>query len=438
MLGTPPMPWQQYLLDVAYEVCADGRQAYREVVVTVPRQQGKTTVVLSVEIDAVVNMAPALVIYTAQTGTAARKKLLRDHEPAIRGSQIGVLWTKTVQARGEEAIEFANGSEIALSANTESSGHGGVISKAVLDESFRDVDDRREQALLPGMLTIPDAQLWVVSTQGNDASHYLNRKCDLGRQAVLDDSGHGICYVEFAADPDADPFDPATWWSCMPALGHTIDEPAVSHMAQSMSPDDFRRAGLNIRNSEESDRPISSARWAAVQDKSTAPAGGLVLGVEAAIDQSATSLVVADDRGHVEMVDYRKGTSWGPDRIRDLWSAHGCRVVLDPKGPAQRFVQPLERLGVPFERLSSPLVAAAALTFVDLVCAGQVWVRPHHAFDAAVEVACRRWSGDQWYWARRLEVDVGPLVAASLAVLMAGEPAPSAPPDRGPVELVVL
>src|ERR1700733_136749 len=47
-LGRPYMPWQQQVADVAGETFKDGRLCYNEIVITVPRQSGKTTLVLSV------------------------------------------------------------------------------------------------------------------------------------------------------------------------------------------------------------------------------------------------------------------------------------------------------------------------------------------------------------------------------------------------------
>ena len=46
-LGQPLMPWQQLVADVGLELDPEsGLPAYREIVVTVPRQSGKTTLVL--------------------------------------------------------------------------------------------------------------------------------------------------------------------------------------------------------------------------------------------------------------------------------------------------------------------------------------------------------------------------------------------------------
>ena len=45
-LGTPLMPWQRHVVDVAYEVDPDtGRLRYDEVILTIMRQSGKTTLV---------------------------------------------------------------------------------------------------------------------------------------------------------------------------------------------------------------------------------------------------------------------------------------------------------------------------------------------------------------------------------------------------------
>lgn len=422
-LGTPMMPWQRAVADVGLEL-VDGHLAYREIVVTVPRQQGKTTLVLSVEADVCVNRAPAFVVYTAQTGADARAKLLDEHVPALLDSPLRQLVDKVNRAKGAEGVRWTNGSRIGLNAGTESSGHGVVVDAGFIDEAFKDVDDRREQSILPAMVTKRDGQMWVVSTQGTSASLYLNRKCELGRQSVVEDSGRGVCYVEFSALPDQDPADPATWRSCMPALGITIDESSVRHAFESMDLPDFMRSMLNVQHSSTVDQPIPGDVWARVQAEDASPAGGLVLGVEAAIDRSWSALVVADVSGRVEVVDYRAGTGWVPDRVKDLVKSHGCRVVLDSRGPGRGFVQPLKAAGVGVTELSTSEMAAATLGFVDAVAGGQVAVRPHEALTAAVDAGRRRWSGDQWFFTRKNTLsDVSPLVAAAMAVFVAVQPA---------------
>lgn len=252
---------------------------------------------------------------------------------------------------------------------------------------------------------------------------YLNRKTELGRQAALEDRGEGICYREYAVPLDEDPYDPEVWWRYIPAMGFTISERAVQHAADTMEEAEFRRAMLNQRNSSGAEQPLPLSVWARVLDRTACPTGVMALGVESALDASWSALVLADEDGQVELVEYREGTSWVPEEVAHLQSSLGCSVVLDPRGPARRHLRHLAKLGVEVEELSNPEVAEACLGFVDRVLDAALAVAPHDALNAAVEAGRRRWSGDQWYWDRRGDsVEVSPLVSATLAVYWAGTP----------------
>jgi len=75
-LGTPLMPWQQQVADVALELREDGRLAYREVVVHVPRQQGKSRLLLVVMLTRALVEPRQGIRYSAQSGVMARGKLI--------------------------------------------------------------------------------------------------------------------------------------------------------------------------------------------------------------------------------------------------------------------------------------------------------------------------------------------------------------------------
>src|SRR5206468_12624898 len=77
---------------------------------------------------------------------------------------------------GSEAFAFRNGSMIMLASGTEASDHGDTLDLAVIDEAWAQRDATIEQALKPAMLTRPAAQLWVVSTAGNEFSAYFRAR----------------------------------------------------------------------------------------------------------------------------------------------------------------------------------------------------------------------------------------------------------------------
>ena len=69
-LGQPLMPWQRQVADVALELLPGTHTpAYREVIVTVPRQAGKSSLVLCIELQRCLRWPGApRVAYSAQTG----------------------------------------------------------------------------------------------------------------------------------------------------------------------------------------------------------------------------------------------------------------------------------------------------------------------------------------------------------------------------------
>ena len=306
------MPWQRQVVDTALEVTDDGSLAFREVCLTVPRQQGKSTLLVSLMLwRALAWGKRQRIAYTAQTGMAARKKLLDDFAPIIVDSDLGKFVEKVYRLAGDPSIQFSNGSRIEALPSTATAGHGQTLSGGgFIDEAFADVDDRREQAMLPAMATIPDAQLWVVSTAGTDESAYLIRKVQTGRDAAAAGQADRIAYFEWSAGDDLDPDDETTWESCIPALGRTVDLDVVRHARATMPDGEFRRAWLNqwTKNDE---RVIPASVWDELQGDAM-PGDRVVFGVDINLDRSAATIVAADERGHIEVIDNREGVEWIP------------------------------------------------------------------------------------------------------------------------------
>lgn len=149
MLGTPFMPWQRHVADVAYELDDRGALVYREVVLTVPRQSGKTTAILAAAVHrclATPQFGPRnKVLYTAQTRKDAREKFEDD---IIEG---GLKQSRKLRGRftvhlvsGSERVRFTNGSRFAIESTTEKTGHGGTLDLGFVDEAFAQPDGRLE------------------------------------------------------------------------------------------------------------------------------------------------------------------------------------------------------------------------------------------------------------------------------------------------------
>lgn len=236
------MPWQSDLADVALEH-EDHRLAYRDVSVTVPRQSGKTTLMLAVIVHRMLAAPDQVVAYGAQTRLAARGKLFDTLMPMIRRSSMAEMF-RVVKATGQESLRCTNGSRMILLSADESAGHGETLDLVVLDECWA-MTPATEQAARPAMATRRNAQIWMLSTAGTAKSVWWRQKIEGGRLASQHPTGRALAYFEWSAGPDVDALDPGTWSTFMPALGHTIDLDVVKDDMSVMTISEWRRAYAN-------------------------------------------------------------------------------------------------------------------------------------------------------------------------------------------------
>ena len=410
------MPWQQQVADVALELDADGSPVYREVNVVVPRQCGKTSLMLSLELHRALLWGTAQTIgYTAQTGWDARRKLIDDQVPLLENSPLAASVKRIYRGAGMEAIHFVNGSRIDVMASNATAGHGRILNQGIIDEAFSDQDDRREGALLPAMATKRDAQLYIISTAGTQESLYLKRKVEQGRAIVEAGLNTGVAYFEWSAGEDADIDDPATYWRTIPALGHTIDERVITHARSTMSEGDFRRAYL-CQWTVIDEAAIPAKYVQRVLDATTAPSGRLSFGIDVAIDRSFAAISVADETGRVELIEHREGVTWVVERALELWRRHKGHLVVDGYSPANSLVDRLEAGGLPVSRYSLRDMVGACGIFYDAVLDDAIRIRPHASLEAAIESAKRKHIASGWLWSRTVETaDLTPLFAATIA-----------------------
>lgn len=166
-LGTPLMPWQRDVAQVASELRPDGSWRYPVVVVTVPRQSGKTTLMRAAMTQRAITRRDHYAFYTAQTGKDAVArwtdlvKILGAH-PLLRE------YTQTRLAAGSPGITFnRTDSKISPFPPTPHSLHGYTPHLVMLDEAFSYTEPQGTDligAILPAQVTLIDRQLWIVST----------------------------------------------------------------------------------------------------------------------------------------------------------------------------------------------------------------------------------------------------------------------------------
>lgn len=448
-LGYRFMPWQQHVCDVALEVDPiSGFLVYRECCLTVPRQSGKTALLLAV----MVHRAHAFIseherkqriLYSAQTRIAARAKWEDEHVDILDKSRYRRDYVIRKQI-GQEAIRWNNGSLHGITSNKETAGHGETLDLGVIDEAFAQEDSRMEQAYKPAMRTRDQPQIWINSTAGTRKSTFLRDKVDTGQALttaqveIFNEYGpsriveapifKGSCYFEWSAPPGAEPGDPDTWWGCMPALGLTQPLEAVQHEFNTTDLSDFRRSSLNQWPDEFPDLwlVIKETEWVRQTDSKSKPVGRLVFAIDTTPERSFTSLSVcgkrADGLYHVETIANRPGTGWVVDAMKALNKTWGGRqwkvtVVIDSASAAASMITELEDADIEVIKTTAQQYVQACGRFYDYVTSRRVVHIGETRMTIAVSGAVKRVLEAAWAWARKgVELDISPLVGATLSL----------------------
>jgi hypothetical protein len=412
--------------DVALEVDETGRFFYQLVIVTVPRQSGKTTLFGTVADHRALIVPGARCWFTQQSGKHAVDWLINEHWPLLAPFVPKVHLRR---AAGSEHIKWLpSGGLIRPFPPTPDGLHGKVSDLVVVDEpwAFDQVRGTQlDQAIVPTQATRPNAQVWKVSTAGDATSTWWLGTVEAGRAAARADRRDGVAYFEWSCPDGLDPTDPVSWPLYHPAYGRTVGPDSMSAALEILGADEFARAYGNCWVSTTA-RVIPLAAWrqAAEEPADLPEPGGLALGFDVAVDRSDAAVVAAwrDPAGiaHVEVVDYRAGVGWLSDRVPELVAKWRPRAVAyDAAGPALDVADVLTRAGVTLEGLKARDYAAACLSLLDGLAADPpaLRYRPHPALDAAANDATRRALGDAWAWGRRTSAgSLAALTAATVAI----------------------
>jgi hypothetical protein len=121
---------------------------------------------------------------------------------------------------------------------------------------------------------------------------------------------------------------------------------------------------------------------------------------------------------HVEIHEFRNGTSWVVERLVEMVERGNPEIVVcDAVGPAASLLVALKEAGVRVETLDTQEHGRACGRLVDMVNDQSLAHLGSPELRDAIRGAKARPLGDQWAWSRKnSSVDISPLVAATLAL----------------------
>ncbi|WP_344289476.1 phage terminase large subunit family protein [Streptomyces synnematoformans] len=446
-MGTPYMPWQTQVVNTALEVGPDRRLKYPLIVVTVPRQSGKTTLLAAVFAHAMLTRSRARCWLTAQKREDARDTW-GELSTLIEASPVQEI-TRRRNANGQEqlSVPLLGSTLRPFHAGDERALHGKQSDKVLCDEAFAFTREQGRailQAVVPTQATRPDAQTWIVSTAGTAASTWLWDYVRDARERLATPGGDTgrMAFFEWGIPADTEDLtDLDVYEAHHPALGHTIGREALETAAELLSPAEFARAYGNFWTQTES-WAVAPALWdgarTAVPLDMTGP---LSFAAEVSADRKSAVIVVAgqrsDGRGHaVEIVDFRTGIAWVAPRILELaerWNP--AAVVVDsgsPAGTVYRKLSEQRDIRLPLPDVTAGTLVDAQTEFLDGLVSGAYAHRSNKRLDAAVRAATTRLLRETSVFSRLVAEDgttPAPLLAAMLAFYGLSHPPATLPAE---------
>lgn len=354
MLGRPLMPWQSYVARVATERLEDGTYAYPVVVVSVPRQSGKTVLLAVLLMLRCILQDNHQAFYTAQKGKDARARW-EDMVKLIASSPLRTT-VRVRHSQGRERLEFPNGSVFQVFAPTGDSLHGYTPPTVALDEAFahdQELGDELMSAIEPAQQTLPHRQLWIVSTRGDVDSVFLDSWLEKGLAGTP-----GVALFDWGASDHHDPRDPTDLLEFHPAVGlphgtgtgTTVETIVGSKLSESA----YERAYANRPTQGGDVRRIGARQWSDLSGDLEPPGDRpLVLTYDVAHDRSAATVGASwsDDGGQLchKLVRWELGVHWVAPWVAAFVRDHGNvkLVAADDTGPAREVTAQLRRLKLP-------------------------------------------------------------------------------------------
>lgn len=324
----------------------------------VPRQNGKTEIIIARIIGGMIFMNEAL-IYTAhsdKTVDETKRRVQRFFYDAK--AEIRDLMTDEFDKdpKSLDYVELRGGGRCVFRTRTRTGGLGTTNDTLILDEAQEETDAQQE-ALLPTVSAGKSQNQQIIRagtppTGGSAGTVFLRI-----RQNVVDGKDHETCWQEWSVELLTDPSDEDAWYEANPSLGYHLMVAAVRTEAKDMAIDSFNKMRLGWVAGVESKRAISDGAWAelAIKEVTLEEHPRIVYCIKFAPDGSAVSLGVGvympNGIPHVELIERKPmsySTAWittwlfekpsGQDRKR--WRAC-AKIIIDGASGTQGLLEEL-------------------------------------------------------------------------------------------------
>lgn len=460
-------PWQKWLLIHALELLPDNTLRFRNVVVLVARQNGKSTLSQVLALWFLYVYGYDLVLGTAQDLDTAEEVWQGAVDLVEDTPELDALKDRVVRVNGKKSLDLKTGQRYKVKAANRRAGRGLSGDLVLLDELREHQSWDAWGAITKTTMARPNAQIWALSNAGDASSVVLRYLRKLGHAALGDPDGinaeedpaavlagetdaddlevedeDSLGLFEWSAPPGCDVRDRAGWAQANPSLGHRITERTIAAAARTDPEWVFRTEVLCQWSSGALEGPFPDGSWERGKDAASGIDGPVCLCVDVSWDRSYAHLAAAGWRAdglmHAEVIASRAGTEWVHSWLTDPEHPERASypVAVQTNGaPASSLVADLSEVVTVVDWSGSDLGRATGALY-DLVRDDRLRHLNQPILDVAAATAKVRPAGDAWVWDRKHSpTDIAPLVAVTGAVWLAQKPTgtsgPSVYEDRG-------
>jgi len=430
-MGYEPMKCQREIWSLLEAKTSRGLPLYEQAAVEIPRRAGKTEALLAELVGRCALIDGYSALYTAQSGTKSRERFYGLLRRLRAGGKKG--W-RARESRGEERIEFDNGSILRFMPPIAASFRGDALDMWVCDEA-QEIDEEDSADLigsaLPTFDTRPGAQLVIAGTAGEMRSGLLWEALESGRKGAW-----GV--IEYAAPDGMDLDDPKNWLKVHPGPAGIPAADALAVLKkrfESMTEEMFRREYLGVWPDVASRRAFSDEVWGALGRAFMDRPARVAFAFDVVPSGSHASVVAVwrDSAGfsYVEVVEDKAGTDWVAPLLVRLASQGRVPVGHDTSGTETlRVADEIARLSrqrVNLVGLSTIEFATACSAFSQEVLTGKLrHFRQAPLNDAIGNAVHRKIRDGGWAWGRVASSgSIAPLIAATVAVKVCDDMPPA-------------
>ena len=359
VMGYPFDEWQAGVGAVALGKRKDGLYAAggSAVVLSIPRQVGKTYMVAGLVFALASLYRNMLVIWTAHHSRTHAETYMSLAQLAKKPG-VSRFVSHVSRTNGKEGIEFTNGSRILFGARESGFGRGfAEIDLLVLDEA-QILTEKAIEDMVPATNAAPNGLVLMMGTPPRPTDP--GEAFTLYRDRALAGESKDTFYVEFSAPRRADIDSPDTWRKANPSYPHRTSENAMRRLRNLLVGDDaFRREALGVWDEKAvGKKAFDPKRWDVLEGEP--PAEGVrCFGVKFTPDGSHVAIAGAVHHGDntfteaIRMAPMSDGTQWLIDFILDR-KDRVAQIVVDGRAGAAYLVNALIEGGVPKRAVITP------------------------------------------------------------------------------------